>query len=68
MSSTRESRATRNKREKAQKRLLRSVGFDPSDPDHLRFDLRVFDGILHIGVDFSPLSADTSRYGGVCPA
>lgn len=39
MSSTRESRATRNKREKAQKRLLRSVGFDPSDPDHLRFDL-----------------------------
>jgi len=39
MSSTRESRATRNKRAKAQKRLLRSVGFDPSDPDHLRFDL-----------------------------
>ncbi len=39
MSSTRESRATRNKREKAQKRLLRSVGFDPNDPDHLRFDL-----------------------------
>jgi len=38
-SKTRESRAARNAREKAQKRLLRSVGFDPKDPNHLRFDL-----------------------------
>jgi hypothetical protein len=36
---TRESRAVRNAREKAQNRLLRTVGFDPDDPNHLRFDL-----------------------------
>lgn len=50
-SKTRESRAARNAREKAQKRLLRSVGFDPKDPNHLRFDLESSEFALLFTVD-----------------